>query len=237
MVGSSPLTRGKPGSSSGRQCRSRLIPAHAGKTNAALDCGGHWRAHPRSRGENGRLGRLTRRCPGSSPLTRGKPRSHPACELSGRLIPAHAGKTLFIIGYPDGQPAHPRSRGENAYAHHLNARGTGSSPLTRGKRLGEAVAVGRVGLIPAHAGKTTRGAPLSFLAGAHPRSRGENPLLCVAAVASFGSSPLTRGKRRSYVMGFFQGRLIPAHAGKTRRYFMEAGRLPAHPRSRGENTS
>ena len=50
--GSSPLTRGKPGSSSGRRRRSRLIPAHAGKTGVEAGAVGGLGAHPRSRGEN-----------------------------------------------------------------------------------------------------------------------------------------------------------------------------------------
>ena len=52
-----------------------------------------------------------------------------------------------------------------------------------------------------------------------------------------GSSPLTRGKQTS-LRGDKTGlRLIPAHAGKTRRPRSSRAGGPAHPRSRGENTS
>ena len=50
--GSSPLTRGKRSSPHSGGARSRLIPAHAGKTSISLDSTGPSRAHPRSRGEN-----------------------------------------------------------------------------------------------------------------------------------------------------------------------------------------
>ena len=50
--GSSPLTRGKHNFARARVIRERLIPAHAGKTKAALHVIYAPRAHPRSRGEN-----------------------------------------------------------------------------------------------------------------------------------------------------------------------------------------
>ena len=91
--GSSPLTRGKPGSSSGRRRRSRLIPAHAGKTchTRKRQCLA-W-AHPRSRGENPNSRRRWACSRGSSPLTRGKRRDGTRRPPRARLIPAHAGKT------------------------------------------------------------------------------------------------------------------------------------------------
>ena len=50
-----------------------------------------------------------------------------------------------------------------------------------------------------------------------------------------GSSPLTRGKRARRAPPHVGGRLIPAHAGKTRCSSRAPGRRRAHPRSRGEN--
>ena len=52
-----------------------------------------------------------------------------------------------------------------------------------------------------------------------------------------GSSPLTRGKRPPACAGHDPGRLIPAHAGKTRPGMPTAPSRPAHPRSRGENAT
>ena len=50
----------------------------------------------------------------------------------------------------------------------------GSSPLTRGKHHHGTCTMGRVRLIPAHAGKTVVCIPASSSVRAHPRSRGEN---------------------------------------------------------------
>ena len=72
---------------------------------------------------------------------------------------------------------------------------------------------------------------------AHPRSRGENGPQTAENVARYGSSPLTRGKRRPRDKSLIALRLIPAHAGKTTRQGEVCAGQSAHPRSRGENTS
>ena len=51
-------------------------------------------AHPRSRGENDRPSIQRAMREGSSPLTRGKRGHGGQDEATGRLIPAHAGKTF-----------------------------------------------------------------------------------------------------------------------------------------------
>ena len=51
------------------------------------------------------------------------------------------------------------------------------------------------------------------------------------------SSPLTRGKRNDLASNRPHGRLIPAHAGKTRARGRASGSRWADPRSRGENQS
>ena len=70
--------------------------------------------------------------------------------------------------------AHPRSRGENAGELGAGIVGAGSSPLTRGKQGLGPVANQPVGLIPAHAGKTSPRRGVLVGLWAHPRSRGEN---------------------------------------------------------------
>ena len=174
MPGSSPLTRGKRRS----QCRctdeSRLIPAHAGKTDGASGERDRFPAHPRSRGENGSWVSRRRAVRGSSPLTRGKQLVIDYLNRPGGLIPAHAGKTSTRGNCPSATWAHPRSRGENSTGEYFGATSLGSSPLTRGKPIMAPEPAKVTGLIPAHAGKTgrlPRGRPRSW---AHPRSRGEN---------------------------------------------------------------
>ena len=72
----------------------RLIPAHAGKTEAAIQAGADTAAHPRSRGENDVPVIVQSSYPGSSPLTRGKRNTPQSAGRVARLIPAHAGKTV-----------------------------------------------------------------------------------------------------------------------------------------------
>ena len=172
---------------------------------------------------------------GSSPLTRGK---RPAVrDDSGRirLIPAHAGKTVFMIVVVATETAHPRSRGENQIYDLGYYRERGSSPLTRGKLAAVAKVLIRRGLIPAHAGKTRAAFWYTSSQAAHPRSRGENSRLLSAQLGRRGSSPLTRGKRWSTQRQRRQAGLIPAHAGKTAPRRQRSLPGAAHPRSRGEN--
>ena len=217
LEGSSPLTRGKRHHQPGLGSPRGLIPAHAGKTDRNDRHHQGPRAHPRSRGENSELccPRATTR--GSSPLTRGK-----RCSSAARS---------------PGLRAHPRSRGENKITAAFLFGSRGSSPLTRGKHRRDLGAVGLIGLIPAHAGKTGLAALSSGARRAHPRSRGENVLPVDAEGQASGSSPLTRGKH-PLVGVEAQGRgLIPAHAGKTSACQCRPAETRAHPRSRGENVT
>mgnify|MGYP000962917541 CR=1 FL=1 len=233
--GSSPLTRGKRPLLQRPRAGDGLIPAHAGKTDDRLEGAAHPGAHPRSRGENWRMGALTVWLLGSSPLTRGKPPELLLGRAREGLIPAHAGKTPTSPAATRGSRAHPRSRGENAFVVAYNKSETGSSPLTRGKRCARGGRRPRDGLIPAHAGKTSTGQDIVLASRAHPRSRGENRARPTALLRRGGSSPLTRGKHVWHADSLTGGGLIPAHAGKTAIAIARCVRPWAHPRSRGEN--
>ena len=216
FAGSSPLTRGKRPSTRLQNHVHGLIPAHAGKTGGCCARRRYSGAHPRSRGENRTLVRLSSSRVGSSPLTRGKPIDLSGARSGLRLIPAHAGKTWRYVTGADNLWAHPRSRGENEMTNVYLGTAGGSSPLTRGKRAGCAAGSAASGLIPAHAGKTSCLTRRSNPCRAHPRSRGENPRPTLSCKRAGGSSPLTRGKRASDRRKCREVRLIPAHAGKTR---------------------
>ena len=233
--GSSPLTRGKQPSPPSPCTATRLIPAHAGKTITRLHRHLSFPAHPRSRGENEALQALDRVQDGSSPLTRGKPGPRGPHGDRWGLIPAHAGKTGERGCKTVIARAHPRSRGENSAMPAARTFGTGSSPLTRGKRLRFFEPAGKAGLIPAHAGKTPVARVIASRSTAHPRSRGENPSRWRSLRSCPGSSPLTRGKLPDRGGGRKAGRLIPAHAGKTIETYLPGAADEAHPRSRGEN--
>ena len=236
-TGSSPLTRGKHPDDGADGGGLGLIPAHAGKTVQPAGSARASRAHPRSRGENNKSQIGSHAPLGSSPLTRGKRRTRRGRARTTGLIPAHAGKTFFLIGYPDGQPAHPRSRGENGRAPVARGDEAGSSPLTRGKHPASAARRADPGLIPAHAGKTYSTSAVAYRSRAHPRSRGENWQWIAGIATEVGSSPLTRGKRGEAGRDDPRAGLIPAHAGKTLIGGGDERVHWAHPRSRGENTS
>ena len=111
--GSSPLTRGKHDLPDGLEGFLGLIPAHAGKTMAALQVTSMYKAHPRSRGENEALAASDATDKGSSPLKRGKHKTRVLLDPEEGLIPAHAGKTRRTVRRGASAWAHPRSRGEN----------------------------------------------------------------------------------------------------------------------------
>ena len=211
----SPLTRGKLTLTPSLPLPHWLIPAHAG--------------------ENVHDARLEGDGRGLSPLTRGKPGRTPVRSTPAGLIPAHAGKTNSAGLYPISLPAHPSSRGENSYEASVTFPRPGSSQLTREKRSVTVPVNITARLIPAHAGKTRWSAPKHPPNSAHPRSRGENVVICLPPSDTAGSSPLTRGKPRLLQAVGLLRRLIPSHAGKTVGGTDTTLENPAHPRSRGEN--
>ena len=173
--------------------------------------------------------------PGSSPLTRGKPRADLAASKAEGLIPAHAGKTRCQTVRFRRMRAHPRSRGENNQERSWTVELGGSSPLTRGKHGRVSCGGCREGLIPAHAGKTCNPPRRTAGGWAHPRSRGENWRMAALTAWLWGSSPLTRGKLLATLGDENDLGLIPAHAGKTLQAAVAVELQRAHPRSRGEN--
>ena len=91
--GSSPRMRGKRGRHPPTPSQTGLIPAHAGKTEAARPSAPAHSAHPRACGENAVPPKPIANEPGSSPRMRGKLSYEEFAEKILGLIPAHAGKT------------------------------------------------------------------------------------------------------------------------------------------------
>ena len=155
-AGSSPLARGTlvPGAGAGRIAG--LIPARAGNTISHASPGSSMWAHPRSRGEHGKVSRLTIIAAGSSPLARGTRGGVMRWRDTVGLIPARAGNTPAISSWVSQIWAHPRSRGEHRLLLAVKQPKAGSSPLARGT-LKPAVKRAKIaGLIPARAGNTFR---------------------------------------------------------------------------------
>ncbi len=132
--GSSPLARGGHRQPVDQLDRRGLIPARAGRTPSVRSPAGCSRAHPRSRGEDGRFCELNDPALGSSPLARGGP---PA-------VPRRW-----------GSPGSSRSRGEDGNASYHSIGRAGSSPLARGGPGARSSRRTSHGLIPARAGRTS----------------------------------------------------------------------------------
>ena len=172
---------------------------------------------------------------GSSPHTRGTPFARIGFSSLIGLIPAHAGNTGWLSGGGSVFGAHPRTRGEHHLSHAGKDAALGSSPHTRGTRLGGPQPDARggssphtrgtprcgnspattTGLIPAHAGNTAKALHQAWLSRAHPRTRGEH---------------INRGIEVGDALG-----LIPAHAGNTGQHRDLPTLHGAHPRTRGEH--
>ncbi len=171
--------------------------------------------HPRSRGEH--CGERVEDCQriGSSPLTRGALNDEVQQLRRDRIIPAHAGSTTPTTFPTATTPDHPRSRGEHVSGDGFGFQSEGSSPLTRGALSFVKHVDGIFGIIPAHAGSTTRRTSEGGARGDHPRSRGEHHCEPVVPGSQPGSSPLTRGALRRNFSPLLTGGIIPAHAGST----------------------
>ena len=252
--GSSPLSRGIPGQHRIPGRIVRIIPALAGNTSLprvrAVTC----TDHPRSRGEYPRHSPIVCVARGSSPLSRGILAPRDRGSDAGRIIPALAGNTAESSCRCRACTDHPRSRGEYLLPESFGGGESGSSPLSRGIRLWRRPLREPLGIIPALAGNTQRGALVAAgggiipaLAGNtrapssprtvswdHPRSRGEYaPKLYYGSVDE-GSSPLSRGILGVGMRECDNGGIIPALAGNTSCWRPGTPGRRDHPRSRGE---
>ena len=133
MQGSPPHTRGKLIYRHNREAKSRITPAHAGKTQQDIGTGGEHQDHPRTRGENFSKMQFLDRIIGSPPHTRGKLWFLNSSAIPVRITPAHAGKTKPKRFRHGTKRDHPRTRGENSGYRTGREMFTGSPPHTRGK--------------------------------------------------------------------------------------------------------
>mgnify|MGYP000951020190 CR=1 FL=1 len=151
------------------------------------------------------------------------------------ITPAHAGKTRYRDSNSNRYRDHPRACGENVDQKAAGVITSGSPPRMRGKPGRAEKALGRCGITPAHAGKTSLPASRPTGCRDHPRACGEN--YCVIAVMSksLGSPPRMRGKLKPRVADEASGGITPAHAGKTRPATRCHQAPRDHPRACGEN--
>ena len=172
---------------------------------------------------------------GSSPLARGTRGAVLRGAQRERFIPARAGNTTAPPPPAPPTPVHPRSRGEHAQATMTATWEGGSSPLARGTLGIHPDGQVHLRFIPARAGNTRPRSRRPARTPVHPRSRGEHWPGRRGTRRSHGSSPLARGTPARDRAGGLRVRFIPARAGNTASRRACSGRLPVHPRSRGEH--
>ena len=209
--------RGKPERYLCNKFPLRIIPAHAGQTSSwELFMSGN-KDHPRACGANIISVALCFIRLGSSPRMRGKPIG--AFRFFGcvRIIPAHAGQTAS--GFPHGErmPDHPRACGANGFIICDASLLFGSSPRMRGKPKADAGDVETRRIIPAHAGQTPYRHSFPCRNTDHPRACGANSDVGWSLMPGSGSSPRMRGKPTHRYPCIRERRIIPAHAGQTKR--------------------
>ena len=112
-TGSSPHTRGAPGTSDSQRWPARIIPAYAGSTWRGGRRSARRTDHPRIRGEHASPSSRTTTARGSSPHTRGARRPVDAQPGPPGIIPAYAGSTLRRRARLASLRDHPRIRGEH----------------------------------------------------------------------------------------------------------------------------
>ena len=115
----------------------------------------------------------------------------------------------------------------------IQAMTSGSSPHTRGLHVPERGGHYEDGIIPAHAGFTSRFASARTTSRDHPRTRGVYDAQSLVQEGDIGSSPHTRGLLYAASGEITGPRIIPAHAGFTSQGGPRAREPPDHPRTRG----
>ena len=171
--------------------------------------------HPRTRGVYVFKHTADQVKDGSSPHTRGLRDDRAHDRTHGGIIPAHAGFTTRPPGTCGRRWDHPRTRGVYSARSVPMSGSLGSSPHTRGLRAGRGGRPPPGGIIPAHAGFTAQAVWTAVRKPDHPRTRGVYARGRTSPAITAGSSPHTRGLRRSPTRWPGGARIIPAHAGFT----------------------
>ena len=236
QLGSPPRMRGKRSNFSPRCIGLGITPADAGKTPCRTFLSAHHRDHPRGCGENLPTGRRGCSGKGSPPRMRGKLSEAASEDEQGRITPADAGKTSFLLHLYGYTKDHPRGCGENFCGLSSTEQNIGSPPRMRGKL--DKIRCERIAqrITPADAGKTPSRLKAVATLQDHPRGCGENTDNFFGGIPAAGSPPRMRGKPRVRRSTARRPRITPADAGKTSP-FAETFRIHRdHPRGCGENT-
>ena len=150
-----------------------ITPAHAGKSLPGNLFAVAGRDHPRTCGEKIHVHSLTAHYEGSPPHMRGKDDVRWPDGYTIGITPAHAGKSRRHEDRPELHRDHPRTCGEKSTVITVPPAKLGSPPHMRGKADCQAAADEKLGITPAHAGKSFCRTVKSGACWDHPRTCGE----------------------------------------------------------------
>ena len=214
-MGSPPLARERLKSGRCILAGVGITPARAGKTTPTVWGQNSDGDHPRSRGKDDAITKMTGARIGSPPLARERLRRSLSFLLLCGITPARAGKTRPHLPGRDHEEDHPRSRGKDICMM-VDVMGIrGSPPLARERPDADCIMRGHPGITPARAGKTERPLFGHRPDGDHPRSRGKDKLLNRFNAHLQGSPPLARERLGGEIAVRPRTRITPARAGKT----------------------
>ena len=159
------------------------------------------------------------------------------CVDGNGLIPACAGSTnVFALSCLPNR-AHPRMRGEYSQIHRVKVHNNGLIPACAGSIQSSHRSSERDRDHPRMRGEYLKVLVKAFLApGSSPRARGIRDTKKMSPSSLLGSYPHARGVCERTTSDERRARLIPAHAGNTLSLMLNAKRVRAHPRTRGEYT-
>ena len=232
--GSPPRGRGKVDGPPAQVGRGRITPAQAGRSPYFLYGKKDYKDHPRIGGEKAELTAAVISAMGSPPRRRGKGYREFGIDISDRITPAQAGKSVAPRQKRSALWDHPRVGGEKGRAVLGPVLGPGSPPRGRGKVTRLYALADLEGITPAWAGKSCVLGLCFELFKDHPRVGGEKTIGLTGNAPVQGSPPRGRGKESGRVNIPARFGITPAWAGKRETKTWEIRRRKDHPRVGGE---
>ena len=175
--GSPPRGRGKVDGPPAQVGRGRITPAQAGRSPYFLYGKKDYKDHPRIGGEKAELTAAVISAMGSPPRRRGKGYREFGIDISDRITPAQAGKSVAPRQKRSALWDHPRVGGEKLHLLLCVPAGYGSPPRRRGKgqlSVGHQI---RERITPAWAGKSPEFRLPYLQSEDHPRVGGEKYII------------------------------------------------------------
>ena len=229
--GSPPRGRGKVDGPPAQVGRGRITPAQAGRSPYFLYGKKDYKDHPRIGGEKAELTAAVISAMGSPPRRRGKGYREFGIDISDRITPAQAGKSVAPRQKRSALWDHPRVGGEKYSRPSYSRISMGSPPRGRGKGNQAFSWYGSSRITPAWAGKRFWNRPWVWATSDHPRMGGEKSFdqACTGVVE--GSPPHGRGKDVRQVGAVCGRGITPAWAGKSKLALCTPSCPTDHPRA------